>query len=104
MLYAVHADEARQVQVRGLLSVSSKPVARRLPMPGPIAFGRGLEVTIEVDRNAFHGQSAFLFGAVLAQYFARHVEVNHFVETAITVAGKGELMRWRPMCGTRPVM
>ncbi|MDB5827055.1 MAG: type secretion system protein ImpG, partial [Variovorax sp.] len=104
MLYAVHADEARQVQVRGLLSVSSKPVARRLPMAGPIAFGRGLEVTIEVDRSAFYGQSAFLFGAVLAQYFARHVEVNHFVETVITVAGKGELMRWRPMCGTRPVL
>ena len=104
MLYAVHADEARQVQVRGLLSVSSKPVARRLPMAGPIAFGRGLEVTVEVDRSAFHGQSAFLFGAVLAQFFARHVEVNHFVETVLTVAGKGETMRWRPMCGTRPVM
>ncbi len=104
MLYAVHADESRQVQVRGLLSVSSKPVARRLPMAGPIAFGRGLEVTLEVDRNAFHGQSAFLFGAVLAQYLARHVEVNHFVETVLTVAGKGETMRWRPLCGTRPVM
>ncbi|RZL65873.1 MAG: type VI secretion system baseplate subunit TssF [Variovorax sp.] len=104
MLYAVHADEARQVQVRGLLSVSSKPVARRLPMAGPIAFGRGLEVTVEVDRGAFHGHSAFLFGAVLAQFFTRHVEVNHFVETVLTVAGKGETMRWRPMCGTRPVM
>lgn len=103
-LYAVHADEVRQVQVRGLLSVSSKPVARRLPMAGPIAFGRGLEVTIEVDRGAFHGHSAFLFGAVLAQFFTRHVEVNHFVETVLTVAGKGESMRWRPMCGTRPVL
>lgn len=103
-LYAVHADEVRQVQVRGLLSLSSKPVARRLPMPGPIAFGRGLEVTLEVDRSAFHGHSAFLFGAVLAQFFARHVEVNHFVETVLKVAGKGESMRWRPMCGTRPVM
>ena len=104
MLYAVHADEKRQGQVRGLLSVQSKPVARRLPLAGPIAFGRGLEVTLEVDRNAFHGHSVFLFGAVMAQYLARHVEVNHFVETVLTLAGKGETMRWRPLCGTRPIL
>ena len=104
MLYAVHGDEVRQAQVRGLLSVKSKPVARRLPLAGPIAFGRGLEVTLEVDRNAFHGHSAFLFGAVLNRYLARHVEVNHFIETVLAVAGRGEIMRWRPQCGTRPIL
>ena len=104
MLYAVHGDEVRQGQVRGLLSVRSKPVARRLPLAGPIAFGRGLEVTLEVDRNAFHGHSAFLFGAVMARYLARHVEVNHFVETVLTAPGRGEIMRWRPLCGARPIL
>ena len=103
-LYAVHADETREALVGGLLSVKAKPVARRLPMPGPIAFGRGLEITLEVDASAFHGHSAFLFGAVMARYLARHVEVNHFVETVLVVAGKGELMRWRPLCGTRPIL
>jgi type VI secretion system protein ImpG len=104
MLYAAHADEMRQGQVRGLLSVKSKPVARRLPLPGPIAFGRGLEVTLEVDKDAFHGHSVFLFGAVMAHYLARHVEVNHFVEAVLRIAGKGEIMRWRPLCGTRQIL
>jgi len=104
MLYAMHGDEVRQAQVRGLLSVAAKPVARRLPLPGPIAFGRGLEVTLDVERTAFHGHSAFLFGAVLARYLSRHVEVNHFVETVLTMAGRGEVMRWRPLCGTRPIL
>ncbi|OUL99140.1 type VI secretion system baseplate subunit TssF [Variovorax sp. JS1663] len=104
MLYAGLADESRQGQVRGLLSVRAKPVARRLPLPGPIAFGRGLEVTLEVERSAFHGHSAFLFGAVMARYLARHVEVNHFVETVLTAAGRGEIMRWRPLCGARPIL
>ena len=104
MLYAVHADEARQGQVRGLLSVKSKPLVRRLPMPGPIAFGRGVEVTLEVEAMAFHGHSAFLFGAVLAHYLARHVGINHFVETVLQLSGKGERMRWRPQCGTRPIL
>ncbi|MET3497959.1 type VI secretion system baseplate subunit TssF [Variovorax boronicumulans] len=104
MLYAVHADEMRQGQVRGLLSVKSKSVARRLPLKGPIAFGRGLEVTLEVDKDAFHGHSVFLFGAVMSRFLARHVEVNHFVETVLRVAGKGETMRWRPLCGTRQIL
>ena len=104
MLYAVHADEARQGQVRGLNSVSCKPLVRRLPMPGPIAFGRGVEVTLELEAMAFHGHSAFLFGAVLAHYLSRHVGVNHFVETVLRLSGKGERMRWRPQCGTRPIL
>lgn len=103
-LYAVHADDARQMQVRGLLSVRSRAVTRRLPLPGPIAFGRGLEVTLELDPAAFHGHSAFLFGAVMARYLGRHVEVNHFVETVLRMAGQGERMRWRPLCGTRPIL
>lgn len=104
MLYAVHADEARQSQVRGLLSVRTKPITRRLPLPGPIAFGRGLEAQLEVDSTAFHGHSAFLFGAVMSHFLARHVEVNHFVETVLNIAGKGEAMRWRPQCGTRQIL
>lgn len=104
MLYAMHADEARQGQIRGLLSVSTKPLVRRLPLPGPIAFGRGVEVTLEVEEMAFHGHSVFLFGSVLAQYLARHVGVNHFVETVLRLSGKGERMRWRPQCGTRPIL
>lgn len=103
-LYATHADASRLAQVRGLLSVRTRPLARRLPLAGPIAFGRGLQVRIEIDRNAFHGHSAFLFGAVLTHFLARHVELNHFVETVLVAAGEGEIMRWRPLCGTRPIL
>jgi type VI secretion system protein ImpG len=104
MLYAMHADESRQTQVSGLLKVRTKPVARRLPMAGPIAFGRGLEVTLEVEKMAFHGHSTFAFGAIMANFLNRHVNVNHFVETVLTFSGKGENMRWEPQCGTRPIL
>ncbi len=103
-LYAMHTDEARQTQVGGLLAVRTKPVARRLPMRGPIAFGRGLEVILEVEKMAFHGHSAFAFGAVMAHFLSRHVNVNHFVETVLSLSGKGESMRWEPQCGTRPIL
>lgn len=104
LLHAGQVDDARAAQVQGLLSVQSRAVARRLPLPGPIAFGRGLEVTLTIDPGAFHGHSAFVFGAVLAEFLARHVEVNHFVETVLQSQGGAEIMRWRPRCGTRPIL
>nr|WP_264294022.1 type VI secretion system baseplate subunit TssF [Diaphorobacter aerolatus] len=63
-----------------------------------------MEATLTIDGAAFHGHSAFLFGAVMAHWLARHVEANHFVETVLAVSGKGELMRWGAMCGTRPIL
>ncbi len=103
-LYAMHADESRQSQINGLLSVRTKPVVRRLPMAGPIAFGRGLEVSLELEKLAFHGHSAFTFGAVMSHFLSRHVNVNHFTETAISFAGKGEIMRWEPKAGSRFIL
>jgi len=41
-LYAPAGDAGAQRQVDGLRSVQLKPVVRRLPMPGPITFGRGV--------------------------------------------------------------
>jgi type VI secretion system protein ImpG len=32
------------------------------------------------------------------------VNVNHFIETVLSYAGKGESMRWTPQCGTRPIL
>lgn len=103
-LYAGRTEHARQVQVDALQSVVCKSVSRRLPMSGPIAFGRGLEISLQVDPSAFAGQSVLLFGAVMARFLQRHVEINHFVETVLKNTRGEELMRWRPMCGSRPIL
>ena len=79
-----------------------RPVVRRLPGPGPIVFGRGHQTTLVVDEMAFEGGNAYLLGAVLDRYFARHVSVNSFVETVLQSASRGEISRWLPHWGTRP--
>jgi type VI secretion system protein ImpG len=104
MLHAMHAQEAQHNQILGITSVRSRPVVRRLPLSGPITFGRGLEVTLELERAAFHGHSAFTLGAVMSHYLSRHANVNHFIETVVSYSGKGELMRWAPSVGSRPVL
>jgi type VI secretion system protein ImpG len=104
-LYASGSDRAGMgKQIEGVRSLRVRPEVRRLPMPGPIACGRGLEITLEVDDMAFQGGSAFLFGAVMERFFARHVSINSFTETVLRSGARGEIMRWAPRCGERAVL
>lgn len=103
-LYGDDHDAALQLQIEGLRDVSSKPCTRRLPMPGPIVFGRGLEITLEFDENAFRGTGVFLLGAVFERFLARYVSINSFTETVIRTTERGEIMRWKAKPGRRPTL
>lgn len=103
-LYASSTDASAKRQVEGLRSVAVAPVVRRLRGPGPLAFGRGLEVTLGIDELAFEGGSAFQLGAVLHHYLTRHVSLNSFVETVLRADGRGEIGRWVPQWGARPTL
>ncbi|BCD88876.1 hypothetical protein PSm6_52830 [Pseudomonas solani] len=101
-LYGDPTDSALQMQIEGLRQVTSKPCTRRLPMPGPIVFGRGLEIGLEFDENAFRGTGVFLLGAVLERFLTRYVSINSFTETVMRTTERGEVMRWRAKPGRRP--
>jgi type VI secretion system protein ImpG len=103
-LYGDDQDAALQLQIEGLRNVSSKPCTRRLPMPGPIVFGRGLEITLEFDENAFRGTGVFLLGAVFERFLTRYVSINSFTETVIRTTERGEIMRWKAKPGRRPTL
>lgn len=103
-LYVPEADSAQHRQIEGLRSVRTEPVVRRLPMPGPIAFGRGVRIEVEVDELAFQGGSAFLLGSVLERYFARHVSMNGFTETRLRSPTRGDILVGRPTVGTRTIV
>ncbi|HEY2433456.1 MAG TPA: type VI secretion system baseplate subunit TssF [Vicinamibacterales bacterium] len=103
-LYATTTDVSARRQIEGILSVNANRVVRRLPGRGPIAFGRGVQVSVEVDEMAFEGSSAFLLGAVLDRYFARYVSINAVTETVLRSQSRGEINRWMPNWGTRPTL
>ncbi|MEC5386829.1 type VI secretion system baseplate subunit TssF [Uliginosibacterium sp. H3] len=103
-LYATTGDSGLKRQVDGMKSVSVAPVVARLPFPGPVCFGRGLQVTLEVDELAFEGGGAFLFGCVMEHFFARHASLNSFTQTELRSLSRGQIMRWGPRCGQRPII
>jgi len=103
-LYATTEDVVARRQIEGIRSVNVSRVVRRLPARGPIAFGRALEIVVDVDERAFEGGSAFLLGAVLDRYFARYVSINSATETVLRSDSRGEINRWTPTWGTRPTL
>ena len=97
-------EPAVRRQIEGLQHVSARPVVRRHPIAGPIAFGRGIEVQLTVDELGYAGGSAFLFGSALHQYLSRHASLNSFVETSLVSLTRGEIHRFKPARGARPVL
>lgn len=100
-LYSDPTDNVARKQIEGLQSVGAKNVVRRIDAIGPIVFGRGIEITVLFEESAFEGGSAFLFGAVLDQFFARYASLNTFTETVIKTDKRGEIMRWPIRTGQR---
>jgi len=98
-LYCHPGDINGQRQVEGVRSISANAITRRMPSPGPITFGRGLQITVTFDDDAFEGSGAFMLGAVLSQFFALYVSINSFTETVIKTLSRGEIMRWPARSG-----
>jgi type VI secretion system protein ImpG len=103
-LYCDEFDSSALRQIEGVKAVSSQPIVRRIPVPGPITFGRGLEITLTCDDGAFEGTGAFLLGAVMQQFFARYVSVNSFTETVLRTLERNEVARWPARLGTRQTL
>lgn len=103
-VYCHPADSNARRQVDGVRSIAAKAITRRMPSPGPIALGRGIQVTVTLDDAAFEGSGAFVLGAVLSEFFAQYVSINSFTETAIRTVGRGEIMRWPGRVGVCAIL
>jgi type VI secretion system protein ImpG len=91
-------------QVDGLRDVQSRSTMRRLQVPGPVCFGRGLEVSLTFDEACFEGAGVFLFGGVLEYFLGRYVSLNSFTETVIKTQQRGEIMRWSARTGQKEIL
>ena len=103
-LYSDEFDAGARRQIEGIKTVAAQPVVRRIPVPGPISFGRGLEITLTCDDGAFEGTGAYLLGAVMQHFFARHVSVNSFTETVLRTLERNEVARWPARLGKRQIL
>jgi type VI secretion system protein ImpG len=101
-LYAALSENNVRTQIDGVTRVTVTPVTRRLPQPGPLAFGRGVEVSLTVDETAFAGFSPHLLASVFESFVARHVSINTFTQMVLHSVQRGRIATWAPRIGRRP--
>jgi type VI secretion system protein ImpG len=98
-LYCGNGDAAALRQIDGVRSVTAEAVVRRLPVAGPISYGRGMRISVTLDDAAFEGSGTFVLGAVLERFFAKYVTLNAFTETVIRSIQRGDIMTWPARVG-----
>lgn len=103
-LYGAPNDVAWGHLADGLRSLQARNAVRRLPFAGPLSFGTGTELTLEVDEQAFQGSSAFLMGCLLECYLARQAAVNSFTQFTLKSTQRGVIKAWPPRVGLRPII
>ncbi|HXA34887.1 MAG TPA: type VI secretion system baseplate subunit TssF [Steroidobacteraceae bacterium] len=103
-LYADPKDPAAARQIEGVIQVGYAPVVRRIPIPGPMSFARGLEITLTLDDAAFEGAGVLPLASVLERFFARHVSLNSFAQTRVRSQARGELKCWPVRTGARQLL
>ncbi len=103
-LYSDANDVAMNRQIDGVRNIAHRPVVRRIPIKGPISYGRGLEIDITMDDNAFEGTGVLMLGAVLERFFPRYVSMNSFTQLRLHSQKRGEVKQWPVRLGNRQIL
>jgi len=94
-------DHAQTKQVDGIVDLKTYQITSRLPFAGPICFGRGVAIEITVDELAYEGNSTFMLGMILDQFFAQYVSINSFTQLILNSSDRREIYRWPIRIGLR---
>lgn len=103
-LHGPEGDASWRKQVESIRTVTARQVARRLPGPGRLAFGSGVQIDLELEDMGLQGTSTVLMGSVLEHFFARHAAINSFTETRLRTPSRGMVMQWAPRMGQAPIV
>jgi type VI secretion system protein ImpG len=101
-LYDVGRTAWSQNVIESILDIRTRRHVARLVSEQGISLARGLRIELELDEEPFTGAGAFLFGAVLEQFFGLAASLNSFTQLSITTPQRREgLHEWQPRSGRR---
>ncbi len=104
-LYDMRDSPETRAMIDGLLGVTSKPGAARVPGGRGGSFCRGIDVTLEFDARVWQASGLYLLAAVLDRFLALHATVNSFVRTRAVLRGRGGVTAsWPARAGTRVLL
>jgi type VI secretion system protein ImpG len=97
-------DTTTEAQLRGILTVATRPIIRSIRRGDGYFAARGIEVKVTMDDAAFEGSGIILLGAILDRFFAEYASVNSFTQTIIVSSDRGPIVTFPPRTGTGPLL
>ncbi|MFG6469322.1 type VI secretion system baseplate subunit TssF [Roseateles sp. BYS87W] len=78
--------------VDGLVALDTEPAVAWMPGEPFATFVRGVNLRLQVDREAFVGSGLHLFAQLLEQFFGLYVQVNSFTQLTLLCHRTGEVL------------
>jgi type VI secretion system protein ImpG len=97
-------DTTTEAQLRGIMSVETRPIIRSIRRGDGYFAARGIEVRLTMDDAAFEGSGIMLLGAVLDRFFSEYSSVNSFTQTVLVSADRGQIVAFPPRTGSGPLL
>lgn len=104
-LYDLPRSSSGKRIVDGLIALDQQPAIAWLPGEPFATFVRGVDMRLQVDREAFVGSGLHLFAQVMERFFGLYVQVNSFAQLTLLCRRTGEvLVRGRRMSGEQGLL
>ncbi len=104
-LYDLRDSPETRAMIDGLLAVSARPGAARVPGERVGSFCRGIDVTLEFDARVWQASGLYLLASVLDRFLALHATINSFVRTRAVLRGRsGVAASWPARAGGRVLL
>lgn len=95
------AENAQKMLLEGIKRIAATPSTRLLE-GFPV---RGLTVEVDLDEENFGGEGeAYLFGAILDEFFSQYVSLNAFCRLRVKGLKYGEIHDWPTRTGDRIIL
>jgi type VI secretion system protein ImpG len=100
-LYDCSDTPVTRRMIDGISSIRTRFITRRMER----SFQRGLEITVEFDKDAYEESGLYLFASVLELFFSRYVSSNSFIQMIAKNLPDGEVFKvWPPRRGARELL
>lgn len=104
-LYDFRNSASTRTSIAALRNVATRTISAPITIDGRSALCRGTEIVLEMDTAMLAGGSAYLLASVLERFLAVYCSINSFVRlVARTTQREGDLKRWPPRSGDRPLL
>ena len=91
--------------IDGVVGLSSRRVLGRIGHDGEDDICRGIELTLELDRDNYVGIGPFLFASVLDRFFGLYASINSFTKLVVKTRHDAQPLReFQPRAGSQPLI